>query len=111
MMRCQFVNCFRSLRIHNNLLVLHLLFLQNVFSHAFCLVTSCNYDIEHIPVMPELGGARGATAPPQYLADQLTLFLPEGADSAQPLPLAPPNIFIFRHHCSNNTHSSILERK
>jgi hypothetical protein len=42
--------------------------------------------------MPEPGGP-GATAPPPpppFLADQLTLFQPEGADSAHRLLLTPP---------------------
>ena len=47
------------------------------------------------------GGARGVTGPPpQYLADQLTLFQPWGADSAHPLLVAPPMFFTFRHHCN-----------
>ena len=44
------------------------------------------------------GGAGGATGPPQYLADQLTLFQP-GVGRCPPLPLAPPKFFTFRHHC------------
>ena len=35
-------------------------------------------------VMQELVGGRGATCPPEYFADHLTLFQPEGADSALP---------------------------
>ena len=31
-------------------------------------------------VVPEPGGAKGATAPPQYLSDQLNLFEPGRAD-------------------------------
>ena len=54
------------------------------------------------------GGAGGGTLAPKYLADQLTLFQPGEADSAQPLQLAPQNFFTFRHHCSVVTHS-VLE--
>ena len=45
-------------------------------------------------MVPEPGG------PPQYLADQLTLFQPWGADSTHPLLVAPPMFFTFRHHCN-----------
>ena len=34
----------------------------------------------------------------KYLADQLILFQPEGAESVHSLLLAPPNFFTFRHH-------------
>ena len=61
--------------------------------------------LTHSAGMPEPGGPALA---PQYLADQLTLFHPEEADSAQPLQLAPQNFFTFRHHCSVVTHS-VLE--
>ena len=44
-------------------------------------------------------GGQGGHWPPQYLADQLTLFQPWGADSAHPLLVAPPMFFTFRHHC------------
>ena len=45
------------------------------------------------------GEARGATGPPpQYFADQLTLFEPGRADYPQLLLLAPPMFFTFRHH-------------
>ena len=43
-------------------------------------------------------GQEGNWPPPQYLADQLTLFQPWGADSAHPLLVAPPMFFTFRHH-------------
>ena len=43
-------------------------------------------------------GGQGATGPPQYLADNLTLFQPWGADSAHSLLVAPPMFFTFRHH-------------
>ena len=43
-------------------------------------------------------GGQGGHWPPQYLADQLTLFRPWGADSAHPLLVAPPIFFTFRHH-------------
>ena len=36
---------------------------------------------------------------PQYFADLLTLFKPGRVDYPQPLLLAPPNFFTFRHHC------------
>ena len=50
--------------------------------------------------MPELGGRPGGPVPPpQYFADQLTLFQPRGSDSAHPLLPAPPKFFTFRHHC------------
>ena len=39
----------------------------------------------------------GALPRPKYLADQLTLLQPGGADSAHPLLLAPPIFFTFRH--------------
>jgi len=32
-------------------------------------------------------------------ADRLTIFKPGRADYPQPLLLAPPNFFTFRHHC------------
>ena len=32
----------------------------------------------HLPVMPEPGGGHGGHWPPEYLADQLNLFLSEG---------------------------------
>ena len=44
------------------------------------------------------GGARGATAPPQYLPDHLTLFQTGRADYPHLLLLAPPNFFTFLHH-------------
>ena len=62
--------------------------------------------LTHSAGMPEPGG--GPALAPQYLADQLTLFHPEEADSAQPLQLAPQNFFTFRQHCSVVTHS-VLE--
>ena len=44
--------------------------------------------------MPEPWGARGATGPPpQYLADQLTLFEPGRADYPHLLLLPPLNVF------------------
>ena len=43
--------------------------------------------------MPEPGGPGGPLPPPQYLADQLTLFQPWGADSVHPLLEAPPMFF------------------
>ena len=48
--------------------------------------------------MPEPGP--GCHWPSRFLADQLTLFQQEGADSANPLLWAPPIFFTFRHHCS-----------
>ena len=39
--------------------------------------------------MPEPGGPGGPLAPPQYLADQLTLFKPGVGRLCPPLPLAP----------------------
>ena len=47
--------------------------------------------------VPEPGG-QGDHWPPQYLADQLTLFKPGRADYPHPLLLAPPIFFTFRHH-------------
>ena len=44
-------------------------------------------------------GAGGPLPPPQYLADQLTLFQPGRADYPHLLLLAPPMFFTFRHHC------------
>ena len=46
-------------------------------------------------------GARGATAPPQYLADQWTLLQPGRADYPHLLLLEPPKFFTFRHHCDS----------
>ena len=43
-------------------------------------------------------GGRGGHWPPQYLADQLTLFKPGVGRLCPPLPLAPPKFFTFRHH-------------
>ena len=40
----------------------------------------------------------GATAPPPYFADQLTLFELGRADYPHLLLLAPPMFFTFRHH-------------
>ena len=40
----------------------------------------------------------GTTGLPQYLADQLTLFQPWGADSAHALLVAPPIIFTVLDH-------------
>ena len=45
------------------------------------------------------GGAKRATGPSQFLADQLTLFQPGRADYPHLLLLAPPMFFTFRHHC------------
>ena len=44
--------------------------------------------------------SQGGHWPPQYLADQLTLFQPGVGRLCPPLPLAPPKFFTFRHHCS-----------
>ena len=44
-------------------------------------------------MVPELGG-RGGHWPPQYLADQLTLFKPGVGRLCPPLPLAPPQSFL-----------------
>ena len=52
-------------------------------------------------VMPELGGP-GGPWPPQYLADQLTLFQSGRADYPHLILLAPPMFFTFRHHCFYN---------
>ena len=49
--------------------------------------------------MPKPRGQGGHWPPSQYLADQLTLFKPWGADSAWSLLLAPQNLFTFRRHC------------
>ena len=43
-------------------------------------------------------GGQGGHWPPQYLADQLTLFQPGRADYPHLLLLAPPMFFTFRHH-------------
>ena len=45
-----------------------------------------------------IGGTTGQTGLPQYLADQLTLFQPWGADSAHALLVAPPIIFTVLDH-------------
>ena len=45
-------------------------------------------------------GGQGGHWPPQYLADQLTLFQPGVGRLCPPLPLAPPKFFTFRHHCT-----------
>ena len=53
-----------------------------------------------LAVVPEPGGGgQGGHWPPQYLADQLTLFEPGGADYPYLLLLAPSMFFTFRHHC------------
>ena len=44
-------------------------------------------------------GGQGGHWPPQYFADQLTLFEPGRADYPHLLLLAPPMFFTFRHHC------------
>ena len=44
-------------------------------------------------------GGQGGHWPPQYLADQLTLFEPGRADYPHLLLLAPSMFFTFRHHC------------
>ena len=49
-----------------------------------------------VAVVPEPGGH--CPPPPQYLADQLTLFQSGRADYPNLLPLAPPMFFTFRHH-------------
>ena len=49
-------------------------------------------------VMLEPGGQWGHW-PPQYLADQFTLFQPGRADHPHLLLLAPPKFFTFWHHC------------
>ena len=43
-------------------------------------------------------GGQGGHWPPQYLADQLTLFQPGRADYPHLMLLAPPMFFTFRHH-------------
>ena len=53
------------------------------------------------------GGGQGGHWPPQYFADQLTLFQPWGADSAHPLLVAPPMFFTFRHHSLSRLSSSV----
>ena len=45
------------------------------------------------------GGGQGGPWPPQYFADQLTLFEPGRADYPHLLLLAPPMFFTFRQHC------------
>ena len=50
--------------------------------------------------MPEPGGGQGGHWPPQYLADQLTLFEPGRADYSHLLLLALSMFFTFRHHCT-----------
>ena len=54
--------------------------------------------IQKYAVMPEPGGPGGPLAPPQYFADQLTLFEPGRADHPHLLLLAPPKFFTFRQH-------------
>ena len=43
-------------------------------------------------------GGQGGHWPPQYFADQLTLFEPGRADYPHLLLLAPSMFFTFRHH-------------
>ena len=45
-------------------------------------------------------GARGATAPPPYFADQLTLFQPGEDRLSPPFTTGPPFFFTIRHHYS-----------
>ena len=49
--------------------------------------------------MPGPGGPGGPLAPPQYLADQLTLFEPGRADIPTYYHWPPSMFFTFRHHC------------
>ena len=49
------------------------------------------------------GGQGGHWPPPQYLADQLTLFQPGRADYPHLFLVAPPMFFTFRHHCGYET--------
>ena len=60
-------------------------------------------------VMPELGGARGVTAPPQYLADQLRLFKLGCADNPHLLLLTPPMFFTCRHHYGDMSGHDVLQ--
>ena len=63
-----------------------------------------NFQSSIVTVMPEPGGARGATGPPQYLADQLTLFQPrEGILSL--ILLVPPKKFHLPASLGNVTKS------
>ena len=64
----------------------------------------CNFiDGPHcISVMPE------PCPPPQYFANQLTLFETGRAECPPLLLLAPPMFFTFRHHCTHIVHSSLL---
>ena len=61
-------------------------------------------------VMPEPGEPGGTLPPPtpQYLADQLTLFQPWGADSAHHLLVAPLVFFTFQHHWASFPRSLVL---
>ena len=45
------------------------------------------------------GGAGGASAPPQILADQLTLSQPGGAHYPHPVLQAPPDFQTLRRPC------------
>ena len=45
------------------------------------------------------GRGQGSHWPPQYFADQLTLFEPGRADYPHLLLLAPSMFLTFRHHC------------
>ena len=47
-------------------------------------------------------GGQGGHWPPQYFADQLTLFEPGRADFPHLLLLAPPMFFTFRHHWTDS---------
>ena len=57
------------------------------------------YQVAVLPDTGGWGGGRGATAPPQYLVDHLTLFQPGEGRLSPPITTGPPNVFTFRHHC------------
>ena len=70
-------------------LAFFLLFVKSTTTVLFC----CNH-------RSDAGtGGTGRPLAPQYLGDQLTLFLPGRADYPHLLQLAPPIFFTFPHHC------------
>ena len=110
-------------RHHNSLRLLILLpvrtnLLCTLQCETPCMTTDCslNYKFntwklqaQTWAVMPEPGGpGHWGHWPPQYLADQLTLFEPGRADYPHLLLLASPMFFTFRHHCTSTRNCSLL---
>ena len=80
-------------------LIHHPFFTGKVYKVAFFLFQLQLFShLWDLSVVPEPGGPGGPLAPPQYFADQLTLFKPGRADFPHLLLLAPPMFFTFRHH-------------